>query len=228
MSHDQEPLSPLDEATRKRLARLSTVPVDTTRLERRFVQAIPATHEPGRTGLRLRGGWRVASAAAAIVAITATLMFTLVGGPTSAVASPIELRQLHRDILAGRIDLTAVNSIAQANQTIQDQQREAPTLPGFEHSQVRSCCLTNIQGRLVAVALLDYQGHPVTLVVAQGRDFAHPMGQTITIGSRKFMSHQVDGVQMVMSHTGDLWLCVMGDSSADELAQLAAGIRLKD
>ncbi len=228
MSHDQENISPLDQATRKRLARLSTVPVDITRLESRLYKAIPTPQDPGRAGLRLRGWWRVASAAAALVAIAATLMFTLVGGSTPAVASPIELQQLHRDILAGRIDLTAVNTIAQANQTIQDQQRGAPKLPGFEHSEVRSCCLTHMQGRLVAVALLDYQGHPVTLVVAQGRDFAHPMGQTITIGSREFMAHQVDGLQMVMGREGDLWLCVMGDTSADDLAQVAAGVRLAD
>ncbi len=228
MNQDKEPLSQLDQATCKRLARLSTVPVDTTRLERRLSEAMPAPAEPGRSGLRFRGWWRVASAAAAVVAITATLMFTLVGGPTPAVASPIELRQLHRDILAGRIELVSVTSIAQANREINTQQRDAPQIPGFDHIQVQSCCLRDIQGKLVAVVLLDYQGVPVTLVVARGRDFARPMGQSITIGSRTFMAHEVDGVQMVMSHEDDLWLCVMGDSSADDLAQVAAGVRLAD
>ncbi len=228
MNHDPENLTPLDQATAKRLARLSTVPVDTSALERRLTKAMPPQADSARTSLHFPGLLRAAGALAAVLAIAATITLTLVGGPTPAIASPIQLRQLHRDILAGRLELTAVTSIEQANQEIKAQQRDAPRLPGFDHIQVQSCCLTNMQGKLMAVALLDYKGQPVTLVVASGRDFAHPMGQTITIDSRTFMAHEVDGVQMVMGNQGDLWLCVMGDSSTDDLAQVAAGVHLVD
>jgi len=85
-----------------------------------------------------------------------------------------------------------------------------------------------MQGRLVAAALMDCQGQPVTLVVARGRDFAHPMGRAITIDSRTFTTHELNGVPMVMGNEADLWLCVMGDGPADDLAQVAAGIRLAD
>jgi hypothetical protein len=228
MSHDQDNQSPLDQATRKRLARLSTVPVDTTGLERKLAKLMQVQTQPDRTDSSQRRLWRAVSALAAVLAIAAAVTFTLVGGSAPAVASPIELRQLHGDILAGRLDLTAVTTIEQANDEIKSQQRDTPQLPGFEHGWVQSCCLTGIQGKLVAVALLDYQGQPVTLVVARGRDFAHPMGQPITIDSHTFMTHELDGVQMVMAHEGDLWLCVMGDGSAEDLALVAAGIKLDD
>ena len=89
-------------------------------------------------------------------------------------------------------------------------------------------CMCRLPRKLVAIALMDYQEQPVTLVVARGRDFAHPMGQPITIESRAFSAHKLNGIQMVMGNEGDLWLCVMGDVSADSLAQVAAGIRLAD
>jgi len=52
------------------------------------------------------------------------------------------------------------------------------------------------------------QASPVTLVVARGRDFAHAMGEKVTVGSREFFAHEVNGVQMVMGNEGDHRLLV--------------------
>jgi len=55
MSHDHEPLNPIDQATRRRLARLGSVPVDTTRVETRLKQAMPMPAKHGHAGVYFRG-----------------------------------------------------------------------------------------------------------------------------------------------------------------------------
>lgn len=213
----------LDQATRMRLTKLGSLPVDTSRLEQRLRASAVPGKQSAKTAFR---GWRgVIGAVAAVVAFAALILLPMLGDSSSAVASPVQLGRLHEDIVSGRLNLQAATSIEEANRLIHQQSQDAPDLPGLEGVRVQSCCLTDVQGRLVAVAVLNDVAPIVTLVVAEAPGFAHEMGTMIRIGERSFWGHQVDGIRMVMSNTDDRWLCVMGDRTYEELARIAAEAR---
>jgi hypothetical protein len=51
------------------------------------------------------------------------------------------------------------------------------------------------------------------------------MGTVIEIDGRRFFGHELNGVRMMMANIDDRWLCVMGDRSYEDLAQIAAEAR---
>ena len=219
LDHNQR----LDRATQRRLARLGTLPVDTSRLEQKLRAA--GVPRAGSSHMVFRR-WRDAVAAtAAAAAVALMVLLPLIWGSGPVQAAPVQLGRLHADIVAGRLKVQPVTSIEEANRLIHEQRRDAPYLPGMEGVRIQSCCLTDVQGRLVAVAVLNGQAPKVTLIVAEAPGFAHEMGTAVRIDDRTFWGHEVDGVRMVMSNTDDRWLCVMGDRSYEELAKIAAETR---
>lgn len=219
--HDQN--ERLDHATRQRLARLGSLPVDTSPLEHKLRTAGVSLGGSSRMIFR-RWRDRVAATAAA-AAVALMVLLPLIFGPGPVQASAVELGRLHADIVAGRLQVQPVTTIEEANRLIHEQRQDAPSLPGMAGARVQSCCLTDVQGRLVAVAVLNGEAAKVTLVVAEAPGFAHEMGTAIKVGDRTFWGHEVDGVRMVMSNTDDRWLCVMGDRAYEDLAKIAAETR---
>jgi len=217
----------LDEATSRRLARLGKRPVDTARLEARLAEAMSAesprtvqAHRPVRRWLAPAAGM----AAAALIALSLIVAFQ--AGTPRAVAAPVELARLHHDLIEGRLAVQPVSTLDEANAWIARQAADTPALPDTAPgARVQSCCLANVTGRLVAVALLDDGGDTVTLVVAEARDFAMQMGTPHVRNGREMFSHEVNGVPMMMANVGDRWLCVMGDLPEDRLADIAGGVR---
>lgn len=213
----------LEQATRRRLAKLGSLPVDTRRLEQKLraggVSRVGSSH-------RFFRGWRKAVAAtAAAAAVALMVLLPLIFGPGPVQASVIELGRLHMDIVAGRLNVQPVTTIEEANRLIHEQRRDAPSLPGMAGARIQSCCLTDVRGRLVAVAVLNGEASKVTLVVAEAPGFAHEMGTAVKVGDRTFWGHEVGGVRMVMFNTDDRWLCVMGDRTYEDLAKIAAATR---
>ena len=163
---------------------------------------------------------------AAALALIVTLFITLNTNTPQASAAVLELSQLHHDLIAGKLDLNTVTSIAEANQWIAEQRESAPDLPGhIAGARVQSCCLANVQGELVAVAILEDNGSTVTLVVAQAPNFAMGMGTRVEIDGKHFFGHELNGVHMMMANQNDRWLCVMGNHSYESLAKIAGSIK---
>ncbi len=225
----------LDAATRQRLARLASVPVDVAALAARIDQALEQVDDDGR-----RSGWRWRprrlAAVAAAIAMAGSLVLVLLTamerttGP--AIAESIELSQLHAQLVEGRVTTAPAATIEQANTLIARQSGEgAPRLPGLGSLSgqgdltVQSCCLASVRGKLVAAVLLDMEDRPVTLIVAQSADFTHPMGQSLTVAGRELFAHRLGELEMVMTRHGDRWLCVMGQVERARLADMAASVR---
>jgi len=229
--HDKQKL---DEATSNRLAAFGRRDVDVSSLQQRVQTALDEQAEQtphAATPYKLRGTarptwFRPAMAMAAMLAIAAAVFFGFgLNNPPSASAAVLELSALHDDIAAGRIALTPASSVQEANRWIVDQMASAPTLPEkLANARIQSCCLANVQGELAAVALLRVDETPVTLVVARAPDFGMRSGDTIVIDGQTFYGHHTEHARMVMANHGDRWMCVMGDRSYQELAEIAAGI----
>ena len=234
MTREPNNPNPLDEATSRRLAKLGQRPVDTSRLDAKIHAALSdALHvnttqsdaTPPAQYHRVRHWLRPVAGLAAALALAVTLFFALNTNTPQVSAAVLELSQLHSDLIAGRIELKTVTTIAEANQWIAEQRTSAPDLPGhIDGARVQSCCLANVQGELVAVAVLKDGDTTVTLVVAQAPNFAMEIGTRVEINGKSFFGHELDGVHMMMANEDDHWLCVMGDRSYEDLAGIAAGI----
>ncbi|MAE60706.1 MAG: hypothetical protein CMJ49_05025 [Planctomycetaceae bacterium] len=221
MDDHNEHTEHLDAATAKRLTQLGQRPVDTAALENRLQAALAPPPPTARTDGR-RWLSPIAAMAAAVM-LAAGLLFTVLQNDSS--AAVLELSQLHHDLITKHL-ATPVQNVAEANAWIAQQEVAGPALPGdMSEVRVQSCCLADVQGDLVAVVVMQYQRTLVTLVVADAQQFAHRMGRAIERDERELFSHQVNGVQMVMANHDDRWLCVMGDLSDDQLADLAAEIQ---
>ena len=222
----------LDSATSARLARLGARPVDPTGLERRLDRASAAEVGSASTAApkdrSMPAAWRhwwrpVTSAAAAIVIVVTIGWLALDGGTSPAMAAPAELAQIHYDVANGLAPHLKVSSVEQANQLLADQSTGAvpvPELPG----DMTSCCLHQHAGTTLTCALIERDGQLITVAIADGAKIHSPHGKSITRGGRKLIAHTTNGINMVMIHQNDRWLCVMGEVNFDELADVAERI----
>jgi hypothetical protein len=163
-----------------------------------------------------------------MLALVVALFFVFSTSPPTASAAVVNLAELHHYVEEGRFALPTASSMAAVNQSIAEQRNGRALLPEeMQGARVQSCCLRDVQGDLVALAVLDDAPgrSAVSLVVARAPEFAHEMGVVIEIDGRRFFGHELNGIPMMMANTGDRWLCVMGDRSYEALAQIAAEAR---
>lgn len=231
----------VEEAIVKRLAAFGQREVDISRLEERVRAALNAEgglppesteqdpEQQGPPSLARLTWLRPAMGLAAMLAVAVALLFAFNFNPPQASASDFDLSQLHEDIASGRLELQPVTTIEDANRLISDQIATAPALPDrLANARVQSCCLTDVQAELAAVALLQVNETPVTLVVARAENFGvhdgHRDAYMLEVNGKTLHGHMNNGTRMVMANQGDLWLCVMGEMDYPQLAEVAAGI----
>jgi hypothetical protein len=230
----------LDQATSARLALFGMRAVDTARLEQALEKAMapeggtigrinPAS-AAGAAGSSMDGVWRrwwrpITSAAAAILIVMTIGWLALDGGTSAAMAAPAELAQIHYDVANGLTPHLKVSSVNQANQLLADQSNgvvPVPQLPGV----MMSCCLHEHAGATLTCALIETEDGLITVAIADGAKLHSPRGNMIRRGDRQLIAHAANGINMVMAHEGDRWLCVMGEVDFERLADVAAEIRL--
>src|SRR5207249_3571295 len=130
----------LDAATSARLKQLGAMPIDTSHLDAAVRAAIP------RSTSRLRRLIRPLTAAAAsiaiVAAIIAAIMFATSGGEV--LASPAQMAEVHRDIVANRTPVTHVSSIEEAGKVLSQSWSQSPALPQPPDAHVMACCMKSI------------------------------------------------------------------------------------
>lgn len=224
--HDPRQQDDLTTATRLRLQRLAATPVDTSRLVRRLDAALASSESSTmRTAHAVWTRRIAATAAMLLLAFAAFYVIDRSAGPVQ--AEPFELSQLHERLVRGELAMLAAPNVEEANRRIAAQVADAPVIPGLAATRelyVRSCCLAEVRGRLVAAVLMEADGWPVTLVVAHARDFAGPVGEVIERDGRRLLAHRLNDLEMVVTRSGDRWLCVMGDVDRQRLVDIAAAI----
>jgi hypothetical protein len=199
------------------------MPVDTGRLDAALRSRIP---RGSRTGWRhlLRPVTAVA-ASLTLVAIIAAAILATSGG--EAVASPAQMAQVHRDILANRIAVTKVDSIEEAGRVLSQANAKSPALPAEPpEAHVMACCMKSIQHKDVACVLLQTAGGtPITMSVARGADMRPCPGPAVTRDGVTYHTHAVGTLNMVMTERGGRWVCLIAELPADQLIDLACRLR---
>jgi hypothetical protein len=222
--NDQTPNAErLDEAVSKRLAKLAGMPVDSTQLQRRLHARLGLTKHDRRR-LVLRHWLRPLGTVAAAILILGLVGWVFVVGGSPAVAAPSDMARIYQDMVTGEVHRQMVTDVAEANRQIRAQWSQAPQIPRPQSVDISSCCLHHVKGVTVAAVLMEYRGEPVTLVVALGQELSSADGPSIVRGGRSFTAHEQDGLQMVMTHEDQRWLCVMGKLPIEQLVDLAVDI----
>jgi hypothetical protein len=224
-SQDFEPQDErLEQATAARLAKLRSLPVDTSRLERMLEPQIP--RPVPQPAMRLWEWLRPSRAIAAglvIFAMVGALLIATWGGP--AMASPAEMARLHDDIVSGRATVTHVDSIAAANKMLAGQWESSPQIPRIPAEYVMACCMRSVKNKKVACILLEDNGGPVTMTVAKASDMRSPTSPTVNRGGITYHVQAVGRLNMVMTERNDRWICLMGQVSSDRLMDLAGQLQ---
>src|SRR5438552_13584585 len=134
--HDLEDLeSPLDRAVAQRLAKLRTMPVDTTRLEQMLGAQLPVPEKADAPERRHR--WLRPIAAAAnflLVVVLVAALLTSSAGPV--LASPTQMAQMHEELVSGRTQVMQVDSIEAANRALAAQWPQSPAVPNVPQDHV--------------------------------------------------------------------------------------------
>lgn len=214
-----------DKATQERLAKLRDRPLDMGGLEAKLHTGIPPAPiqnpQPARqTG---RFTWtrslRALAASFILVAILVGLFLSLSGGP--AVASVNEMAQMHDDVVAKRIPVMQVDSIEAAEKALANQWPQSPGLPDAPNEHVMACCMKSVKGKRVACVLLDQNGTPVTMTVANATDMRVPDSPTVVRGGETYHVQTVKDLSMVMTERNGRWVCLISRLPADSLIDTA-------
>ena len=210
-----------DQAIATRLRRLSTAPVDLTRLEAKLRGQIPR-RRPTAAGPLLMRLMRPASAlAASVMVLVLVAALVLNGSSGEAMALPTQMAQVHRDMVEGRVAVTRVDSIDAASVVLAKSGPGVPGLPQAPEAHVMACCMKSVSNKKVACVLLNSEGTPITMSVAKASEMRSPVGQMITRESAKFHVLSHDSLNMVSTERDGRWVCLIGEVSADKLIAIA-------
>ena len=215
----------LDDATALRLARLRTMPVDTTRLERSLRSRIPLpATEPRRPWLLRFRPVRAAAASLLIIAsVVAAVLLTASSGP--ALASSAQMARMHEDIVSGRTPVVQVESIDAANKALAAQSPDCPAVPNMPKDHVMACCMKSVKGKRVACVLLKDENVRVSMMVANAADMRVPTSPTQVRDGVTYHVQSFERLNMVMAERDGRWVCLIGEVPAERLMGLATKLK---
>jgi hypothetical protein len=215
----------MDQAVARRLGRLRAMPVELAGLERRIKSAIPRDSQQPLRIMQLIWNYRMRAVAAGLIfaAILVTVFYTTSGTPV--MASAQEMAQFHDDLVSGRVTAQQVTSIAAANQALASQYSSAPQLPEVPQEHVMACCMKSVKGKHVACVLLEKDGTPVTMTVANAAEMSMPPCPMVTRNGSTYRVQAINDLNMVMTERDGKWVCLIGKLSSDRLMDIADQLR---
>ena len=212
----------VDIAVSARLRKLSTFPVDVSRLERQLQREIPKPQLPERRPLVMRLMRPVTAVAASMTIAVVVAAALLTSSSGEAFASPAPMAQVHRDIVENRMPVTKVDSIEAASGVLAGQWPGKPELPAAPDAHVMACCMKSIKDKKVACVLLKSEGAPITMSVANASDMRAPAGvKAVTRSGATYHLVSSDGLNMVMTERNGRWVCLISEVASDRLIAVA-------
>ncbi len=194
-------------AVAQRLARLATMPVDTTKLDRALRAQISLPK-------RNVGTWRIAvSGLVAAAVILAALLIPLTV-PHSSRASVSDLSQIYNRMLVSPLAGGITN--AQKNTL----QLMCPPTTGH----LASCCMQTLHHHRVACMLVKRGKQTVGVVVVPAGSLEYPQGIHRRYEGGSFIVRKTGKLNIVIRSGRRHWICVMGPQRVSELMLIASQI----
>jgi hypothetical protein len=220
---EENDLTPLDQATSRRLAHLGTMPVDTRTLDTRLAALVP----PRPRVVPVQRTWlrplRAVAAALLVIGLVGAFLYTFSSAPAQ--ASVADMARMHEDLVSGKTPVTQVDSIDAANRELTKQWPGSPGLPKVPQQHVMACCMKSVKNKRVACVLLKSQEIPVTLTVANASDFKAPATPGVEHGGVTYHVQSTGKLNMITTRRNDRWICLIGELPANQLMDLAAKLQ---
>jgi hypothetical protein len=214
----------VEQSVAERLAKLRTMPVDTSRMDKSIAAQIPQLQSHSRRRiLSLRPLRAVAASLLLLCGIAVAILLTVSSRPADAEAA--QMAQVHEDMVAGRIPVMQVASIDAANRMLNSQSPGAPSLPNIPDSHVMACCMKSVHNKKMACVLLKDANEPVTLAVASAADMKLTPAPIETRNGVDYRVEHVGGLNMVMTERDGKWLCLIGRLPVERLMDVASQVQ---
>jgi hypothetical protein len=214
-----------EHAVARRLAKLRTMPVDTTGLEKRLTAQLPPRSEAVSRRVWRIGSFRALAASLILVSGIVLGVVVLNTSSRSADAQAVQMAQVHEDIVAGRVPVMQVDSIESANRMLSSETPDAPTLPQVPDSHVMACCMKSVGDKRLACVLLKDSNVPVTLAVARADEMKAPAAPMELHKGVSYRVQHVGSLSMVMTERDGKWLCLIGKLQAERLMDVASQVK---
>ena len=215
-----------DDALSHRLAKLSTMPVDTTRLDRALRAQIGAPNAADTSVGRPTKSWQrslrpLVAVAASLVVIAIVSLALLQNRPVRADA----LVQLHNDIVGGKIPSVQVASIDDVNKAFNAFQCGAPMMTASGDVQPRCCCVGKLGNKKVPCIMLNGDKVPVTMALVDAGDVKLAGATTMTHNGETFHITSHGGMNLVVVERNNHAVCIVGALPTDQLIALADQVK---
>ena len=205
----------LDRAMQQRLAKLKTLPVDVSGLERRLTAEMGETSPASNNRYsavvdRLPRWWRWSGVAAAIL-ITLSLIVALpLTMDTPAVAHPPHMAKIHHAMVSGEMPVAATD-MAALRRLLTMPWDGRQTLEALPDDLVATCCLVNVGTEPMLGAVIDHAENRLSVVIAQAQGVRFASGEAVVQGDRRYTVHQIQSTNMAMIQVDDRFVCLMGE-----------------
>lgn len=210
-------------AISRRLARLRSRPVDTKKFDAWLndLTSAPVASMPGTSPL---ASFKRSFAWAAMVAMVLGVGIGVLVKTRAEVAEPSGVVRLHEEVLSGESGGTIITTLAEAQFLSRERGDWVPDAPSAVDGTLRLWCVCDTSGVPVTCLQVDYDGQPVTVVIAERRQLRPHRGEAIELNGQKFQAHRVGPLNIVMTQVADYTICVVAELPADRLATLAATV----
>lgn len=221
----ESPAQKLDRLTAARLGKLSSMPVDTSRLDALLELQIPRASSARimRIADWLHPRQLAIAASILVVVLLGGLLLSTSSGPV--MASTQDMAQFHEDMVSGRVPVMHVDSLRACNQALAAQWAQSPTIPNMPADHVMACCMHLVKNKKVACVLLQGEGEPVSMTVANAADVHIPDCPTVMRDGIEYHVQSTGSLNMVMTQRDDRWVCLIAKLPADRLMQLASSLQ---
>jgi|GEM_PF-4384846 hypothetical protein len=198
----------IQRAISARVARLGTMPVDTSRLDQLLRDQIPMPHKERRF---LIFGWLAGAGAAACAALVIAVALLFTGTPR---LSAEELAGVYRN-------LATQSTLAMSGGTTNSAVQMAPGMTCMLQSgETASCCRQRVgQYRLACVSLKSSSHARVVMVAGDVGTVKNPRGQAVSIAGNQYSLVVLGHINMLMRRVGNHWYCAMGPEKPGTLAR---------
>ena len=133
--------------------------------------------------------------------------------------------QLHRDLVSGRIASMQVDSVDDVNQAFAAFGQAGVKMEAPPDTQLMACCLKDVGHKKVACILLQDQGTPVTLTVAD-LDAVRPLDAPPVLYHGETFHVQTGGdLNMITVDRGQHRICLIGALPAEKLMALTDNLK---
>ena len=213
-----------DRALSQRLASLSHMPVDTSSFDKALRAQLPSPPSVTRAN-NWRRVFRPLVAVAASLIVIALVALALQNQSVQAVPADAMV-QMHRDIIAGKVETHPVTSIDEANSVIAAFASEFPRVSEPPQAHTMACCMRNVGDKKVACILLTTEGAKVTLAIANTDAVTPAPGtRTSTHNGIPYEVQTIGTLTMVMFERNHQHICMIGELPESKLIALTEGLK---